>query len=176
MHVISMSNPVVRIATVNIVLAGVFALLVYFELSYFPVTAGGLAAIATLTNVILLLRRRRQPTGKRPGPGDATESGADSSPASLGRVRSATEAERRPPRPAGRHESDVSGEMPSWLRMKGNIVMNWNGKHHVAPINGDDPFDVAQRLYEHLRRSESASGAVSAGEREAASRDSAGRG
>lgn len=42
--------------------------------------------------------------------------------------------------------------MPPWLRMKGNIVMTWNGKHHVAPINGDDPFEVAQRLYERLRR------------------------
>lgn len=147
-----MSNPVVRIATVNILLACLFALLVYLELPYFPFAAGVLAAVAILTNAVMLMRRGPEPTGHRPETRPVVPPVPQEPTASLGRVRPATDAERRPPKPANRHDEAAVGEMPPWLRMKGNIVMTWNGKHHVAPINGDDPFEVAQRLYERLRR------------------------
>ena len=47
--------------------------------------------------------------------------------------------------------ADGPHEIPPWLRVKDNIVMTWEGKHHVEPIKGGDPFEVAQRLHERLR-------------------------
>lgn len=152
-----MSNPIVRIALVNIILALAFAGLVFLELPYFPATTAVLVTVSVLVNAIAVLtlrgaRRTRQPDP----PARAPLPSADVVAGSLGRVRAATPADRKPPRPANRHDEETpSGEMPPWLRMKGNIVITWNGKHHVAPVNGDDPFEVAQRLYERLRRAES---------------------
>jgi len=47
--------------------------------------------------------------------------------------------------------TDGHHEMPPWLRVKDNIVLTWEGKHHVEPIKGGDPFEVARRLHERLR-------------------------
>lgn len=156
MHFRSMSNPIVRIALVNIILAVAFAGLVAIEMPFFPATPGVLVAIAVLINAVALFTLRRSSRTRQPEPpAQAPLPAADGTEGSLGRVRATTPGERKPPRPANRHNEETpAGEMPPWLRMKGNIVMTWNGKHHVAPINGDDPFEVAQRLYERLRRAE----------------------
>jgi hypothetical protein len=151
-----MSNPIVRIALANLALAAIFGSLIAMEKPWFPTSASVLIGIAVLVNVVALLGLRRKTTVK---PTEPPSSQVDHTPpvaqGPLGRVRAPTGAERRPPRPANRHTNEApQGEMPPWLRMKGNIVMTWNGKHHVAPINGDDPFEVAQRLFEKLKRAE----------------------
>jgi len=122
----------------------------------FPVSAAVLIGVAVLVNLVALfsVRRKTTVTPTEP-PASLADQTSPVAEGSLGRVRAPTGAERKPPRPANRHTDDApQGEMPPWLRMKGNIVMTWNGKHHVAPINGDDPFEVAQRLYEKLKRAE----------------------
>ena len=163
----SMSNPVVRIAIFNILLAGCFAGLVSFQVPYLPDSAVVLTCIAILLNgVALLVVLRNRPGGSRPvPPATSPKTDGDVAEGALGKVRPATAGERRPPRPANRHQdAQAPGEMPPWLRMKGNIVMTWNGKHHVAPINGDDPFEVAQRLYERLRRATAVEAGPEAGQ------------
>ena len=67
----------------------------------------------------------------------------------MARTLSAAEAARLP-RP---HKQKVEEphEMPPWLRVKDNILMTWEGKPHVAPLKGEDPFEVAQRLHARLR-------------------------
>ncbi len=148
-----MSNPIVRIALVNLSLAFVFAGLFSLELPYFSWAAGALVAVAVLVNVTALISLRRSKKSNPPEPMvSAPASRLEIKEGSLGRTRATTGSERRPPKPANRyHDESAMGEMPPWLRMKGNIVMTWNGKHHVAPVNGDDPFEMAQRLYERLR-------------------------
>lgn len=47
--------------------------------------------------------------------------------------------------------ADGHHEMPPWLRVKDNIVMAWESKHHIEPIRGRDTFEVAQRLHVRLR-------------------------
>ncbi len=49
---------------------------------------------------------------------------------------------------AGRTKRD---ELPPWLVVGDRVVMRWRDWHHVAPIGGDDPMAVAERLFNRLR-------------------------
>ncbi len=42
-------------------------------------------------------------------------------------------------------------ELPPWLVIKNRVVMRWAGRHHVARIGEEDPFETAQRLFERLK-------------------------
>lgn len=49
---------------------------------------------------------------------------------------------------AGRTSRD---DLPPWLVVGDRVVMRWRDWHHVAPIDGDDPVAVAERLFSRLR-------------------------
>jgi len=171
-----MNKTVVRIALVNIVFAVLFAALVKSEIGSVPIVASALVALALVLNGLLMLRCRRgsaeSPNHHSGNPGGPAQRGPDQTGTPpLGRPVVATSEQLQPPKPANVREGSAlkAGEMPPWLRVKGNIVMTWEGKHHVAPINDDDPFEVAQRLYERLRR-RGAEGRDSAGPAAAASK------
>lgn len=142
-----MSNTIVRIALVNMLLAGIFVALMTFQVGSTVTAAIVLGGLALLVNAVFLMspRSRSNPVAPAESTGKTTVSG----PEPMARTLSAAEAARLPqPR---KLKVEEPHEMPPWLRVKDNIVMTWEGKHHVAPIKGEDPFEVAQRLHARLR-------------------------
>lgn len=142
----------------NVVLTAIFAALVAMEKPWFPTSAAVLTGIAVLINLIaLFIERRKTPVKPTEPPSPLKGQAPRVAEGSLDRAHAPAVLETKAPLPAN-HPTDEAphGEIPPWLRLKGNIVMNWHGKYHVAPINGDDPFEVAQRLYARLNNVEPA--------------------
>ena len=143
-----MSNVIVRIALVNLLLAGIYVAVLTLELGSVSIAAMVLAAVAVLINVVFL---RSSITGKNAsGRTDARDASTGPAIAPLARTLTAAEAAKLQQEPRKRKQAEPH-ELPPWLRVKDNIVMTWEGKHHVAPINGEDPFEAAQRLHAQLR-------------------------
>lgn len=145
-----MSNIIVRIALVNILLAGIYVAVLTLQLGSVSLAAMVLAGAALLINVVFL---RSSITGKNAiGRAEARDPSTGPAIASLAGTITAAEAAKLPQESCKQKEAEPY-ELPPWLRVKDNIVMTWEGKHHVAPINGEDPFEAAQRLYAQLRNS-----------------------
>lgn len=128
-------------------LAGIFVAVIALQLGSIALTTVVLGGLALLINGIFLLRARSGP--KSVTPAAATDPLMGTGLAPMARTLSAAEAARLPQPRKSRVEEPH--EMPPWLRVKDNIVMTWEGKHHVAPLKGEDPFEVAQRLHARLR-------------------------
>ena len=128
-------------------LAGIFVAVITLQFGSVVPAAMVLGALALLINAAFLTSNKSTPT--RATAPEAVDKSTGSGSAPMARTLSAAEAARLP-QP---HKQKVEGphEMPPWLRVKDNIVMTWEGKHHVAPIRGEDPFEVAQRLHARLR-------------------------
>ena len=41
-------------------------------------------------------------------------------------------------------------ELPPWLVVGNRVVMRWGGRHHVARVGDEDPFEAAKKMYERL--------------------------
>lgn len=142
-----MSNTIVRIALVNMLLAGIFVALITLQVGSAVTAAIVLGGLALLVNAVFLMSPRSNPNPVAPAEATGKSTGTGSEP--MARTLSSAEAARLPqPR---KQKVEEPHEMPPWLRVKDNIVMTWEGKHHVAPIKGEDPFEVAQRLHARLR-------------------------
>jgi hypothetical protein len=147
-----MSNTIVRIALVNILLAGIFVAVITLQSGSVVSAAIVLGGLALLINGVFLMGTRSIPNPGSTAEGTGKSTGSGSVP--MARTLSAAEAARLPlPR---KQRVEEPHEMPPWLRVKDNIVMTWQGKHHVAPIKGEDPFEVAQRLHARLRAAQQA--------------------
>lgn len=128
-------------------LAGIFVAVITLQFGSVVPAAMVLGALALLINAAFLTSNKSTPT--RATAPEAVDKTTGSGSAPMARTLSAAEAARLPqPR---NQKVEGSHEMPPWLRVKDNIVMTWEGKHHVAPIKGKDPFEVAQRLHARLR-------------------------
>ena len=44
-------------------------------------------------------------------------------------------------------------DLPPWLVIGDRVVMRWAGRHHVARVGEDGPFEAATKMYEQLRSS-----------------------
>jgi len=139
-----MSNTIVRIALVNMLLAVIFVAVTTLQVGSVVTAAIVLGALALLINAVFLMGSKAVPK-----PAAAPQAADKTGSAPMARTLSAAEAARLP-QPSKQKVEDPH-EMPPWLRVKDNIVMTWEGKHHVAPIRGEDPFEVAQRLHARLR-------------------------
>jgi|GEM_PF-3190177 len=141
-----MSNTIVRIALVNMLLAGIYVAIITLQLGSVSPAAMVLGGLALLINAFFLMRSR--PKNGSVHKAGTTDASTVSGTAPMGRTISAAEAAKLPqPR---KQKAAEPHELPPWLRVKDNIVMTWEGKHHVAPINGEDPFKAAQRLHVRL--------------------------
>lgn len=127
-------------------LAGVYVAVITLQLGSASLAAMLLGGLALLINAFSLVRSRsRSGSAHKAGSADpSTMSGLTP----MGRTISAAEAARLPL--TQKQKAAEPHELPPWLRVKDNIVMTWEGKHHVAPINGEDPFEAAQRLHARL--------------------------
>ena len=142
-----MSNTIVRIALVNMLLAGIFVAVITLELGSVTLAAVVLGALALLINAVFLMSSKSVPNPVTKA--ETMDQSVATGSAPMARTLSAAEAAKLPlPR---KQKAEEPHEMPPWLRVKDNIVMTWEGKHHVAPIRGEDPFEVAQRLHARLR-------------------------
>ncbi len=142
-----MSNTIVRIALVNMLLAGIFVAVITLQLGSVALATVVLGGLALLINAVFLMSGKSGPNAVTSA--DTADKSMGTGSAPMARTLSAAEAARLPQPRKPRVEEPH--EMPPWLRVKDNIVMTWEGKHHVAPIKGEDPFEVAKRLHARLR-------------------------